>query len=117
MPFDALPEQIDLISLRLARDSVAKPGAWHQGSIGSRESDQFCALGWMVRASDFQMGLGRAGDLLFPGLPWRYRMTDRKYKTGSVAAYNDIPWRSQKAIVRLFDRAIRHLEQQIARAA
>lgn len=109
MPFDG-QEYADLATLRMARARVAEPGAWFKG--GLRFGDKFCAIGWVLKSTEWTMDAKHAADLLFPALPllWRF---DHKLPIGSVAFYNDVRWRRQKAIVRLFDRAIRRLERRI----
>jgi len=115
MPFDVghftIPEQPMLEVLREARDRVASPGAWCRG-IGDHGKTG-CALSWVTTSLGGRWLLIDVADVLEASLPFHWRMF--RYvlpwaRGGMVIAYNDVFWRRQRAMVKLFDRAIGKLE-------
>jgi hypothetical protein len=116
MPFDAATEVMPLSSLdclREARRGVARPCAWNKHSYGS--DGRHCAIGWLMEARDegdcpVWHRIDTVACYLYPALPWRWRIaTSVAGKFGVVIMFNDVPWRRQRAVVRLFDRAIARL--------
>jgi hypothetical protein len=115
MPFDGAEwlsrAELDLRILRAARVALARSGAWHQGTLGE-PGVSMCVIGWIhhigwnVGERDYET-LGRR--LLWPALPWRWRLVDRFW---TLASFNDAPWRRQRRMVRLLSRAIRLAEQR-----
>ena len=117
MPFDGRnfvvspAKQRDLAILRTARDALARPGNWIQGTLhydGAR-----CAVGWLIAAAG--EGPVKASynpliaKLLQPALPRGYRSNS---PTFGVGRFNDVPWRRKRRIVQLFDDAIRLREKR-----
>lgn len=98
MPFDAgflTNKELDLAILRAARDGISKPGGWCQHCPADGHGAH-CALGWIQHIG----GGHRAVRWLQEALPPRHQ-------EWGVPCYNDSRWRTQRQMVRLFDRAIR----------
>jgi hypothetical protein len=117
MPFDGTNFETridrDVKILKAAREGIAQPGGWCQGSLMGNHRGPLrprCAEAWLAHAGEYQRmdDLELASDrLLAPALPWRYRRTDSR-----VSTYNDARSRTQKQMVALFDRAIRLAEER-----
>lgn len=121
MPFDGtdfreVEFDPDLAALRRARACIVMPGRWHQGSLeydGSR-----CAIGWLNAVGDYQTAdtlFDAAHRLLGPALPWHWRIIFGATRAGAVIAFNDVKWRRQRRMVKLFDRAITLRERKLGR--
>lgn len=114
MPFDGREfrvetrAELELRILREARDGIARPEFWVQRSLeifGAR-----CAIGWVMYAglvTGHESAWRLPTKLLWPALPWYWRIATLKNRHGTVARFNDMPWRSHRRMVRLYDRAIR----------
>ncbi len=115
MPFDGT-ELTDAAILRIARDGVANPKQWCQYTL--RRGEALCTVGWLLEATDSYDEVCRLQRrYLIPALPWSYRalclLTGRSAFSINISKFNDAPWRSHAAIVRLFDRAIARAEHHV----
>lgn len=120
MPFDSTgfvgprvlspQEAHELKMLREARDGIAQSGRWCQyryhGEWLTALGGAHCAIGWLEYVS---RGNGHvlATAHLAPLVPRSYATT--RDPAGHVIRYNDKKGRSQKMMVKLFDRAIAKL--------
>jgi len=104
--------QRDLCILREARVQVARRGGWYHGGLGV-PGVSMCVIGWLQHIG-WEHGdrdsAALAQRLLWPALPWRWRLSN-DYLT--LAMFNDVPWRRQKRMVRLYSRAIRLAERRL----
>lgn len=105
MPFDgsnlAEPDLV-LSVLRQAREHIAQPGAWCQGT--PKRGEARCAAAWLSDAVEALPWADRtafavaAAFVLDKALPAEYR--------GCIIGYNDAPERTQADVVALYNRAI-----------
>ena len=124
MPFDGWKRELssgmvvienraerDLRILRAARVQIAARGGWHRGGLGE-PGISMCAIGWLHEVGwdhgdrDYE---GLARRLLWPALPWHWRLVNSFW---ALAVFNDVWWRRQKRMVRLYSRAIRLAERR-----
>lgn len=105
MPFDALPDIVvsDLVKLKVALAGISK--RWEADKVGLRGSEQHCAVGWLLVASDWdeREATRLALKYVYPSLPKRAQHPERK--VWSVSDYNDD--HSHEAIVQVFEAAVK----------
>lgn len=117
MPLDATGFPITqrdcyLAILHTARDGIAQPNGWCQNTY--QHGSSRCAAGWIAVASghpDFDTMVKLSRLLLRPSLPLRWRIFGYLFNINGVGPYNDVWWRRQTTMIRLFDRAIRKMER------
>jgi hypothetical protein len=107
MPFDAMPEIVvsDLVRLKVALGLIGEKDKWSAGRVGYRGGERHCAVGWVLRACDWdkEAALKLVADYLYPALPETAK-NERKGVVWSVSDYND--HHKHKDIVAVFERAV-----------
>jgi hypothetical protein len=108
MPFDALPENVvsDLVRLKVALDLISNKRRWYAGSVGHRGEERHCAVGWVLRACEWDKAAAMklVTDYLYPSLPAKAQKEKSRGRVWSVSDYNDN--NSHEAIVKVFEDAV-----------
>lgn len=103
----------DLRVLRAARAEIARLGGWQRGALGL-PGVSMCAIGWLSDRAYVEQHpepYRLVARLLYPALPRRWRLWPVDPHT-VVVMFNDVRWRRQRAVVALYDRAIRLAERR-----
>jgi hypothetical protein len=111
MPFDCLPEIVvsDLVRLKVALGLISDKPKWSDERVGYRGGEHHCAVGWVLRACDWdkEAALKLVTEYLYPSLPTRAK-NEKRGQVWSVSDYNDR--HQHKDIVEVFERAVKLAE-------